>query len=45
MVRELFEDGIGSLEALLQLLVLVVVEDLFEETGFLGGKGSPLGHK
>ena len=35
MVRELFEDGIGSLEALLQLPVLVVVEDLLEKTGLL----------
>ena len=45
MFRKLFEDSVRRLEALLELPVLVVVEDLFEETGFLGGKGSPLGHK
>lgn len=38
MIGELFEDGIGSFETLLQLPVLVVMEDLFEETGLLGGK-------
>ena len=40
MVWELFEDGVGSLETLLELPVLVVMEDLLEETGLLGGEGS-----
>ena len=40
MVGELFKDRIGSLETLLQLPVLVVMEDLLEETGFLRGKSS-----
>ena len=44
MVRELFEDGIGSLEALLQLPVLVVVEDLLEKTGLLGRERSTWGY-
>ena len=44
MVRELFEDGIGSHEALLQLPVLVVVEDLLEKSGLLGRERSTWGY-
>lgn len=40
MVGKLFEDGISSLETLLQLPVLVVMKNLLEETGLLGREGS-----
>ncbi len=39
MIRELFEDCVRGLEALLELPILVVVEDLLEEAGLLGGQG------
>ncbi len=44
MIGELFEDRISSLETLLQLPVLVVMEDLLEEAGLLGGKSSRWRH-